>query len=100
VEIVWAPVSVEEQPTKAGLLPVEWYETTDPVSGRLAVVHLAGDLVLSAPWSSLRGSTDRLRCAEHGRAAATSVDRWVDHGGYAQCCDPAVGVPAPAGSGG
>jgi hypothetical protein len=54
VEIVWALISIEEQPTKAGLLPVERYETTDPVSGGLAVVHLAGDLVLAAPWVELK----------------------------------------------
>lgn len=53
VETAWALTSVEEQRTERGPLPVERYETTDPVSGELAVVYLAGDVVLAAPGVEL-----------------------------------------------
>jgi hypothetical protein len=48
VELAWSLTTVEEYPTGVGPLPVERYETADLASGRRAVVHLAGDVVLAA----------------------------------------------------
>jgi hypothetical protein len=48
VELAWWLTTVEEYPTGVGPLPVERYETADVASGRRAVVHLAGDVVLAA----------------------------------------------------
>jgi hypothetical protein len=53
VETAWALTSVEEHRTERGPLPVDRYETADLVSGELAVVNLAGDVVLAAPGVEL-----------------------------------------------
>ncbi|MCF2532708.1 hypothetical protein [Yinghuangia soli] len=49
----WALTEIEEHPTPAGPLPVARYEVADLATGERGVVHLAGDVVLSAPGVEL-----------------------------------------------
>jgi hypothetical protein len=53
VELAWSLATVEQYPTGVGPLLVERYETADLASGRRAVIHLAGDVVLAAPGVEL-----------------------------------------------
>jgi len=53
VDVTWSLTTVEEHPTEGGPLPVERYETADLASGRRAIVHLVGDVVVDAPGIEL-----------------------------------------------
>lgn len=50
----WTLLDVTDHPTDTRALPVERYEIADLDTGLVAVAHLAGDVVLSAPGVELR----------------------------------------------
>lgn len=49
----WALTGIEEHPTPTGPLPVARYEIADLTTGERSVVHVSGDVVLSAPGVEL-----------------------------------------------
>lgn len=49
----WTCTGVERHPAGTGSLPVEAYEIADLATGDVAVVHISGDVVLSAPGVEL-----------------------------------------------
>ncbi|MFI0447889.1 hypothetical protein [Actinomadura sp. 6N118] len=49
----WRLAEIETHETETAPLPVERYEVTDLATGEVAMVHLAGDVVLAAPGIEL-----------------------------------------------